>query len=125
MFAYDNESVSTLGTNVTSQVQPVTNLVPQVGTHSATFSVASDISMRTRTSIVTAVKQDLDAELRASIRSLLREEFGNLVARDKLSTNPPTNKNVDLTHNMINNEEDAPHGMENDEAGPSDGTGEA
>ena len=125
LFAYENDSVSTLGTNANSNVQSVANLVPQVGTRSATSSVATDISMRTRSSIVTAVKQDLDAELRASIRSLLREEFGNLGARDVVSTNPPTNKDVELTHNVINNEEDAPHGMENAEAGPSDGTGGA
>ena len=81
--------------------------------------------MRTRKSIVSAVKQDLDAELRASIRNLLREEFGNLGYRDKISKSPPTTSDGAVTSTVIDTEEDAPHGKENLDAGPSDGTGGA
>jgi len=70
LFGNDDDSVSTMGTTKTS-FKPLHN----VGAASVASSVVSDLSLRTKASMINSIKEDLKIDLTATISELLLKEF--------------------------------------------------
>ena len=126
LFAYDNASVSTFGTN--TSVRPTADAFQtvQIGNQSNSSSVASDLSFRTKSSIITAVKQDLRAEIQSSLATLLKAELSNFFGPSiHRSGSNPSSHTAQPTTSGESGETDASQEQGKNSAGPSNGTGEA
>ena len=126
LFAYDNNSVSTMGTS--SPAKQTLPSVPsiQVGSQSGSSSVASDLSFRTKSSIITAVKQDLKAELQTSLAALLKSELSNYLGPLRTEQGSTiSNHSIDLTRQGDRGEIDASLDCGKSKASPSNGAGKA
>ena len=125
LFAYDNGSISTLGTAASIKPTSTSFATSQVGTQSNSSSVASDLSYRTKSSIISSVKQDLRAEIQSSLASLLKTELTNLLGPSIRLGSNPSNHVETLTSDDPNGETDASQGREEVDASPSNGAGHA
>ena len=126
LFAYDNASVSTLGTTGSVKFNPSQPSTMQVGNQSNSSSVASDLSHRTKSSIITAIKQDLRTEIQSSLASLLKAELTTILGpiRQDFGSNL-TNPSDGVTNTGDKGETNATQDIGKHKAGPSDGAGKA
>ena len=88
--------------------------------------MALDISLRTKSSIITAVTQDIRAEIQTSLASLLKSELANFLGPSKLGQGSnPSNQVGSLTKNNITGEKDASPDPGKHDAGLVKGAGNA
>ena len=119
LFGNDNDSISTLGTKAVLGKKN-DNL-----DNNSTTSTISNISLRSKASIITAVKKDLEEGLRGSIAAILREELAKMAPAPSNVGNPQTNLNSQVTPGGSVSETHATPGLKKRLAGPEKGAGQA
>ena len=92
---------------------------------STSSSIMSDLSLRTKSSIITTIQQNMEENLRGSIASILREELARMVPVPNQSGNLSTTQDQFLTINGSNEEKTNAPSSGKSKAGPGKGAGGA
>ena len=103
LFGADDDSISTLGTSKTSK-KAGSRPAKDIEDASATSSIMSDLSLRTKSSIISTIQQNMEENLRGSIASILREELARMVPVPTQPGNLSTTQDLSLTTNGSNGE---------------------
>jgi len=120
LFGNETDSVSTLGTKVATGTKS-----NPIDTGSVVSSLGSNISLRSKQSIITAVKKDLEVGLRESIANILKEELAKMVSAPFKAVNHQTNGQTRTTPDNPGKETNAtPSSTTNVDAGPEKGAGQ-
>ena len=121
LFGNDTDSISTLGNKIPKGSKP-----NPIDTSSVVSSLGSNISLRSKASIVTAVKKDIEEGLRDSIANILKEELAKMASAPFKAVNHQTNGQARLTPENPGKETNAlPSSTNNTDAGPERGAGQA
>ena len=121
LFGNDTDSVSTLGTKVKAGTKS-----NPIDTGSVVSSLGSNISLRSKASIITAVKKDLEVGLRDSIATILKEELAKMVSAPFKAVTHQTNGETRMTPENPGKETNAtPSSTNNAFTGPERRAGQA
>ena len=96
LFGADDDSISTLGT-VKSNKKIGDRQSKELEVASTTSSIMSDLSLRTKSSIISTIQQNMEENLRGSIASILREELARMVPAPNQPGTLSTTQDLSLT----------------------------
>ena len=102
LFGADDDSISTLGTSKANKKSG--RPTREIEEASATSSIMSDLSLRTKSSIISTIQQNMEENLRGSIAVILREELARMVPVPTQSGNLTTTQDLSLTTKGSNGE---------------------
>lgn len=120
LFGNDTDSISTMGTKLNPSKK-----VDKTDTGSAVSSLGSNISLRSKASIISSVKKELEAGLRDSIALILKEELAKMVSAPSNAGDLQTNGQNRVTPSDSVKETNATPSSEINTAGPGRGAGQA